>query len=162
ANWVNNIPTLHNVNIAQGFREPAQYWMLSGDPAHRAAAYQNYDAVQGTFGQFPGGGFAGDENARPGFTDPRQGFETSAIVEYILSHEILTRITGAAVWGDRVEELAFNSLPAALDPLGRSLHYITSANAVDLDNAAKTQAQFQNGFAMQSYRPGVDQYRCCP
>src|SRR5438034_11769122 len=22
--------------------------------------------------------------------------------------------------------------------------------------------QFQNGFAMQSYRPGVDQYRCCP
>jgi hypothetical protein len=31
-----------------------------------------------------------------------------------------------------------------------------------LQTAAKTQGQFQNGFAMQSYQPGVDQYRCCP
>ena len=162
ANWVNNLPTLHNVNVAQGFREPAQYWMLSGDAAHRSAAYNNYNAIQTSYGQFPGGGFAGDENVRPGFTDPRQGFETCGIVEYMLSHELLTRITGDAVWSDRVEELAFNSLPAALDPMGKAIHYITSANCIDLDNAAKTMAQFQNGFAMQSYRPGVDQYRCCP
>ncbi|GIH10669.1 hypothetical protein Rhe02_87360 [Rhizocola hellebori] len=162
ANWVNNLPTLHNVNVAQGFREPAQYWVLSGDATHRSAAYNNYNVIQTSYGQFPGGGFAGDENVRGGFTDPRQGFETCGIVEYMLSHEILTRITGDAVWSDRVEELAFNSLPAALDPAGKAIHYITSANCVDLDNAVKTMAQFQNGFAMQSYRAGVDQYRCCP
>jgi hypothetical protein len=136
--------------------------VLSGNPADRAAAYDNYNAVQATYGQFPGGGFAGDENARPGFTDPRQGFETCGIVEYMTSHEILARITGDPVWGDRVEDLAFNSLPAALDPQGRVCHYITSANSVDLDNAVKAMGQFQNAFAMQSYRPGVDQYRCCP
>jgi Beta-L-arabinofuranosidase, GH127/Ricin-type beta-trefoil lectin domain-like len=162
ANWTGGIASLHNVNFAQGFREPAQFWVLSGNAADRTAAYNNYNMMQAIYGQFPGGGFAGDENARPGFTDPRQGFETCGIVEYMTSHEILTRITGDPVWGDRIEDLAFNSLPAALDPQGRVCHYITSANSVDLDNAAKTMGQFQNGFPMQSYRPGVDQYRCCP
>jgi hypothetical protein len=162
ANYVNNLPSLHNVNLAQGFREPAQYWVLSGAAGDRSATDNDYGTIQSTYGQFPGGGFAGDENARPGFGDPRQGFETCGIVEYMLSHEVLTRITGDPLWSDRTEELAFNSLPAALDPAGRAVHYITSANSIDLDNVAKTMGQFQNGFAMQSYRAGVDQYRCCP
>ncbi|GAA4445213.1 RICIN domain-containing protein [Phytohabitans houttuyneae] len=162
ANWSGGLPNLHNVNVTQGFREPAQYWVLSGVDADRAATYTLYDTIQRDYGQFPGGGFAGDENMRPALVDPRQGFETCGIVEYMLSHEILTRITGDPVWGDRTEELAFNSLPAALDPSGRAVHYVTSANSVDLDNVTKSQGQYSNAFAMQSYRAGVDQYRCCP
>jgi Beta-L-arabinofuranosidase, GH127/Ricin-type beta-trefoil lectin domain-like len=162
ANWVDNIASLHNVNFAQGFREPAQYWLVSGDATHRAASYHTYDAIMGSYGQFPGGGFAGDENARPGFGDPRQGFETCGVVEFMASHELLTRITGDPVWADRTEELAFNMLPACLDPQGKVTHYVTSANSVQLDDITKTRRQFQNGFAMQAYKPGVDQYRCCP
>lgn len=162
ANWTGGIASQHNVNIAQGFREPAQYWLLSGDPAHRDATYRNYDTITRTYGQFPGGGFAGDENARPGYGDPRQGFETCGVVEFMASHELLTRITGDPVWADRTEELAFNSLPAALDPAGQVTHYVTSANVVQLDNVTKTRRQFQNGFAMQAYKPGVHDYRCCP
>ncbi|WP_018548875.1 RICIN domain-containing protein [Streptomyces sp. LaPpAH-108] len=162
ASWTGALPTPHNVNIAQGFREGAQYARRSGSTADTRAAYQVYDQVMGSYGQFPGGGFAGDENIRPGFGDPRQGFETCGIVEFMASHELLTRITGDPVWADRCEELAFNLLPAALDPAGRAVHYITSANSIDLDNRTKTQGQFQNGFAMQSFQPGVDQYRCCP
>lgn len=162
ADWTGSLPTAHNVNIAQGFREPAQYAQRSGSVDLTAATYRTYDQVLGGYGQFPGGGIAGDENIRPGFGDPRQGFETCGIVEFMASHELLTRITGDPVWADRCEELAFNMLPAALDPDGKAVHYITSANSVDLDNVSKTQGQFQNGFAMQSYQPGVDQYRCCP
>jgi hypothetical protein len=162
ANWVDNLPSLHNVNVAQGFREPAQYALRSPSASLTQAAYQNYTSVMGSYGQFPGGGFAGDENARVGFGDPRQGFETCGIVEFMASHQLLARITGDPVWADRCEDLAFNSLPAALDPDGKAVHYITSANSIDLDNAPKTQGQFQNGFAMQAYMPGVDQYRCCP
>jgi hypothetical protein len=162
ANWVNNLPTLHNVNIAQGFREPAHYALRSPSAALSQAAYQNYASVTGSYGQFPGGGFAGDENARPGYGDPRQGFETCGIVEFMASHQLMNRITGDPVWADRCEELAFNSLPAALDPNGKGVHYITSANSVDLDDNAKTQGQFANSWAMQAYMPGVDQYRCCP
>jgi hypothetical protein len=162
ANWVNNLPSLHNVNVAQGFREPAQYALRSPTASLTQAAYQNYTSVMGSYGQFPGGGFAGDENARPGFGDPRQGFETCGIVEFMASHQLLARITGDPVWADRCEDLAFNSLPAALDPDGKGVHYITGANSIDLDNTPKTQGQFQNGFAMQAYMPGVHQYRCCP
>lgn len=78
------------------------------------------------------------------------------------SHQLLTRITGDPLWADRCEELAFNSLPASLDPSGKAIHYVTSANSVDLDDVPKRDRQFQNGFAMQAYLPGVDQYRCCP
>ncbi len=163
ANWMgSSLPTLHNVNLSQGFREPAVYGVLASGSQYQAATYQNYATIMNTYGQFPGGGFAGDENARPGFGDPRQGFETCGIVEFMQSHEILTRITGDPVWGDRVENLAFNSLPAALDPQGKALHYITSANSIQLDDVAKTESQFDNNWAMQAYLQGVDQYRCCP
>lgn len=163
ADWTGPLPGPHNVNIAQGFREPAQYARRAGgDPELTRATYRVYEQVLGGYGRFPGGGFAGDENIRPGFGDPRQGFETCGIVEFMASHQLLTRITGDPVWADRCEELAFNLLPAALDPDGRAVHYVTAANSVDLDDVRKTQGQFQNGFAMQSFRPGVDQYRCCP
>ncbi|WP_420037004.1 beta-L-arabinofuranosidase domain-containing protein [Streptomyces sp. cg28] len=164
ADWTGDLPTPHNVNIAQGFREPAQYaqWADGDTDVLTRATYRTYDQVLHDYGQFPGGGIAGDENVRPGFGDPRQGFETCGIVEFMASHELLTRITGDPVWADRCEDLAFNMLPASLDPQGKGIHYVTSANSVDLDNSRKTDGQFQNGFAMQSFQPGVDQYRCCP
>ncbi|WP_307796993.1 beta-L-arabinofuranosidase domain-containing protein [Actinomadura barringtoniae] len=156
------MPTWHNVNLAQGFREPSQYGVLAADPALRAATYRIYDTVMGTYGQFAGGGFAGDENCRPHFGDPRQGFETCGFVEYMHSFELLTRMTGDPVWADRCEDIAFNSLPAAFDPEQKGTHYVTSANSVQLDDVAKTDGQFQNRFAMQAYMPGVHNYRCCP
>ncbi|MFF2846158.1 RICIN domain-containing protein [Streptomyces sp. NPDC058001] len=162
ADWTGPSPTPHNVNIAQGFREPAQYARVTGSADLTRATYRGYADMLDAYGQFPGGGIAGDENYRPGFGDPRQGFETCGIIEFMASHELLTRITGDPVWADRCEDLAFNMLPASLDPEGKAVHYITSANSVDLDNTRKTQGQFQNGFAMQAFQPGVDQYRCCP
>lgn len=116
----------------------------------------------GSYGQFAGGGFAGDENCRPGYTDPRQGFETCGIVEYMQSHETLTRLTGDPTWADACETLAFNGLPAALDPHGKGTHYISSPNCMQMDDYAKTQGQFDDTFALQAYMTGIDQYRCCP
>ncbi|GAA2107894.1 beta-L-arabinofuranosidase domain-containing protein [Actinomadura alba] len=162
ADYVSGLPTRHNVNIAQGFREPLQYGLLAKDLKYAEATYRNYATVMGEYGQFAGGGFAGDENTRDGFGDPRQGFETCGIVEFMHSFEMLTRFTGDPVWTDRCEELAINLMPAAFDPEQRSVHYITSANSVRLDRTAKVYGQFQNGFAMEAYLPGVHNYRCCP
>ncbi|HEY6737564.1 MAG TPA: beta-L-arabinofuranosidase domain-containing protein [Actinopolymorphaceae bacterium] len=162
ADYVTGLPTRHNVNIAQGFREPLQYGLLGKDPKYAEATYRNYATIMGEYGQFPGGGFAGDENTRDGYDDPRQGFETCGIVEFMHSFEMLTRLTGDPVWTDRCEELAFNSMTAAFDPDQRSIHYITSANSIQLDRPTKVYGQFQNGFGMQAYLPGVHNYRCCP
>ncbi|MEV8377160.1 beta-L-arabinofuranosidase domain-containing protein [Kribbella sp. NPDC056861] len=161
ADYVSGIPNWHNVNLAQGFREPLQYGLLSGDPSHSAATYRNYSTIMGLYGQFPGGGFAGDENSRPGFGDPRQGFETCGIVELMHTFEMLTRFTGDTEWTDRCEELAFNLLPASYDAAQKVMHYVTCANSIQLDDRVK-HGQFQNGFAMQAYKYGVHQYRCCP
>ena len=161
ADYVGGIPTWHNVNIAQGFREPLQYSLLSGETTHAEATYRNYATVMRQYGQFPGGGFAGDENCRPGYDDPRQGFETCGIVEFMHSFELLTRFTADTVWADRCEELAFNSMPAAFDPDQKAVRYIVCANVIQSDDFVK-HGQFENPFAMLAFKQGVHQYRCCP
>lgn len=162
ADYTSGMPNWHNVNITQGFREPLQYWLLSGEQRHHDATYARYDQIMGGFGQFPGGGFAGDENVRPGYADPRQGFETCGVTELMHSAEMLNRMVGDPVWADRVEDLAFNSLPAAFDPQQRSIHYVTSANASRLRAQAPSMGQFDNNFPMQHFMTGVHNYRCCP
>ncbi len=162
ANWMDNLPTLHNVNLAQGFREPAEYGLLGHDPVYARASLIDYHLIKDQYGQFPGGGFAGDEVVRPADTDPRQGFETCGIVELMRSCEIMQRITGASDWADRTEDLAFNSLPAALTPNQDGLHYITAANSIALPAGGRTEGQFNNnGMPMQFYAPACYGYRCC-
>lgn len=159
ADWTTGIYSWHCVDIAQGFREPADYWVQTNDRKFLDAAERNYGVVMGAYGQFPGGGFAGDERCRPGYFDPRQGFETCAFVEFMRSVEILTRITGDPLWADRCEEIAFNSLPAAMTPDLKAIHYLTCANVVQLDRKDKS-PDFRNDGDMLSFSPG-ERYRCC-
>ena len=130
ANWMmtDDLPNWHGVNIAQGFREPATYYVLTGDAAALRCAYANHSWVRKCYGQVPGGMYGADENARTGYADPRQGAETCAVVEQMASDEILMGITGDPAWADHCEDVAFNTLPAALTPDMRALRYITSPN----------------------------------
>ena len=159
APWHKDVINWHNVNIAQGFRAGTVAWMFTHDPAHRESAERNYTKVMDLYGQFPGGGFVGDENCRPGYTDPRGGIETCGIVEFMHSFQMLVKITGEPVWADRCEEIAFNSFPAALTPDQKALHYITCANQVQLDRHNKSPG-IQNSGTMFSYSP-FEVYRCC-
>lgn len=159
AHWDGGVINWHNVNIAQGFREPGVFYQQARDRKLLDGAERNYEQVMSLYGQFPGGGFGGDENCRPGFGDPRQGFETCGIVEFMHSFEMLVKISGNPVWSDRCEELAFNSLPAALTPDLKGLHYLTCANQVQLDKNNKSPG-VENEGTMFSYSPGAV-YRCC-
>ena len=140
--WYGNLIDWHNVNVAQGFREPAQYYQVSGNPQDLEATYENFRIIREHFGQVPGGMFGADENARPGYDDPRQGIETCGMVEQMNSDEHLLRITGDIFWADHVEEVAFNTYPAAVMPDFKGLRYITSPNMVQNDD--------------QNHRPGID------
>jgi len=128
--WFRTMGDWHNVNIAQGFREPAVFSQLSQSPMDRQASYDAFKTVRKYFGQVPGGMFGSDENARPGYADPRQGVETCGMVEQMNSDEELLRITGDPSWADHAENVAFNSYPAAVMPDFKSLRYITSPNMV--------------------------------
>lgn len=144
ANWTQatSLPNWHNVNIAQCFREPATYYMLTGDSNMLQASYNNQQLIRRTFGQVPGGMFGADENARMGYIDPRQGVETCGMVEQMASDQFMLYFTGDTYWADNCEDLAFNSYPAAVMPDFKALRYITSPNMVQSDS--------------KNHHPGID------
>ncbi len=158
ADWTETVASWHNVNIAQCFRAPAVYYQQARDPYFLQATERNYTMVWGTYGQVPGGMFGGDENCRRGYYGPRQGIETCASVEFMLSCEMLLKITGDLTWADRCEDVAFNTFPPALTADFKALHYLVSPNVCQLDSKNKSPG-IQNGGEMLSYNP--HSYRCC-
>jgi hypothetical protein len=160
ANWMqeSTLPNWHNVNIAQCFREPATYFMQTGDSLDLQATYNNYYLVRRTFGQAPGGMFGADENARMGYIDPRQGTETCGFAEQMTSDGILTRITGDPLWADNCEDVLFNSYPAVFTSDMKALRYITCPNGVTADEKNHAPGIDNNGpfLAMNPFSS-----RCC-
>lgn len=144
ANWrqTTTLPNWHNVNIAQGFREPAVYYLQSKSPSDNQAAYDNFNLIRRLYGQVPGGMYGADENARKGYSDPHQAIETCGIVEQMNSDEILLGFTGDPLWADNCEDVAFNTYPAALTPDMRALRYLTAPNMVASDST--------------NHHPGID------
>jgi len=119
--WTGGFPSWHGVNITECFRGPAQYYQQTHDIRYLESTRHRYATVMDIYGQVPGGMFGADENAREGYTGPRQAAESCSIVEYMHSHEMMTRITGDVIWADRCEEVALNSLPCAMTPRGHVL-----------------------------------------
>lgn len=158
ADWTGGVASWHGVNFAECFREPAQYFQQAGDQPFLRATERNYRTAMDEYGQVPGGMFGADEDARPGHAGPRQATETCSMVEFMHSGEMLARITGDPVWLDRAEDVAFNSLPAAMTPDLKGLHYLTAPNQVQLDRANKAPT-IENSGDMFSYNPY--EYRCC-
>jgi len=158
AEWEKDVINWHNVNMSQGFGEPATFYMQSKNPNHLWAAERNWQKIRDMYGQVPGGMFGGDENCRPGYTGPRQAVETCGMVEMMLSHEILLTISGDVKWADRCEDVAFNSLPAAFTPDLKALHYLTAPNMILCDRHSKSPG-LQNGGPMLLFNPHI--HRCC-
>ncbi|HPE77102.1 MAG TPA: glycoside hydrolase family 127 protein [Draconibacterium sp.] len=144
ADWAqkSTLPNWHNVNIAQCFREPATWYMQTGDSAQLYATYNDYYLIRRTFGQVPGGMFGSDENSRLGYIDPRQGTETCGFAEQMTSDGILTRISGDPLWADNCEDVLFNSFTAAFTTDMKALRYITCPNGVTAD--------------AENHSPGID------
>ena len=160
-NWTmkNDLPNWHGVNVAQGFREPATYYVYRGNTEMLQAAYDNHHTMRQRYGQVPGGMYGADENARLGYIDPRQGAETCAVVEQMASDEIMMGITGDIFWADHCENVAFNTLPAALTSDMRALRYITSPNMA-VSDGKNYGGSIDNGLlGMLSMSPFSS--RCC-
>lgn len=158
APWDLKIASWHNVNIAQGFREPATWWMQSENERDLKATERNWQEVRNLFGQVPGGMFGSDERCRTGYNDPRQAIETCGIVEEMFSDELLVQITGDLKWADRCEDIAFNTLPAAFTPDMKALRYLTAPNMPQSDKKSKSPGIRNKGpmFQMNPTR-----HRCC-
>ena len=156
--WFSDLIDWHNVNIAQCFRTPAQYYLLNGDKKYLKATYDNFNIVREHFGQVPGGMYGSDENCRPGYDDPRQAIELCGIVEHMNSDEHLLRITGDTFWADHIENIAFNSFPASVSPDFKAVRYLTSPNMVISDSETHSPGIQQTGPFL-NFNPFSS--RCC-
>ena len=160
ANWRqrDTLPNWHVVNIAECFREPATFFLQSQRPADLEASYNNFRLVREKYGQVPGGMFGADENARPGHDDPHQAAELCSMVEQIASDGMMLNYSGDPSWAENVENVAYNTMPAALTPDYRALRYLTAPNMAVSDSRNHAPGVANRGpfFLMNPFSS-----RCC-
>lgn len=123
----------HVVNVAMAIKLFAVRFLLDGDRTHletARAALANLDRLHGTaVGMFNGDEWlAGDS--------PSAGFELCAVVELMYSLEVLVRVFGEREFADRLEQIAYNALPAHFDARMRTHQYHQQVNQV-LCNVAR-------------------------
>ena len=158
AKWSEGVANWHGVNFAQAFREPAEIAEVTKNPKQAGMTEANYETARRLYGQVPGGMWGADENARKGYSDPRQAAETCTMVEMMWSDELLLTMSGDPKWADRCEDVAFNSLPASMTADEKALHYLTAPNLVRIDGNSHA-PDFENGGPMLLFNPY--DHRCC-
>lgn len=100
----------HVVNIAMALKSEAVYCNLMGTKPKGLA--EKMLKVLFRYHGTAYGHFTGDECLSG--NSPSQGSELCGIVEAMYSYEWLFAITGESKWGDYLENLAFNGLPATI------------------------------------------------
>jgi hypothetical protein len=118
----------HVVNIAMALKSGALYSRIT----EKEEELHSADAMVELLDQYHGmvtGAFTGDECLSG--NSPVQGTELCAIAEYMYSLEHLIALTGKTTWGDRLEKLAFNALPATFSPDMWTHQYDQQVNQVE-------------------------------
>ncbi|WP_062104512.1 beta-L-arabinofuranosidase domain-containing protein [Bacillus niameyensis] len=118
---------IHVVNVAMGIKAPAVFYRQTGNEWEKEAVYKGIEQLMTYHGQAHGM-FSGDEWLSG--THPSQGVELCAVVEYMFSMENLIRILGDGMFGDILEKVAFNALPATISPEWDSHQYDQQVNQV--------------------------------
>jgi len=118
----------HVVNNAMAIKAPALWWRLTGDERDRKMVYEVMEKLDRYHGTVTGL-ITGDECLAG--KNPSQGTELCAIVEYMYSLEVLLCILGDPKFGDRLEKIVFNALPAAFSPDMWAHQYDQQVNQVE-------------------------------
>ncbi|MBN2209775.1 MAG: glycoside hydrolase family 127 protein [Sedimentisphaerales bacterium] len=126
-----DFPT-HGVNNAMALKTYAVWSRQSHNPADRDAVHAFIDTLDKYHGQATGI-FTCDEHYAG--LNPSQGTELCAVVEYMFSMETLLSILGEPAFGDRLERIAFNNLPATFTSDMWAHQFDQQANQVVCRNA---------------------------
>ncbi len=118
----------HVVNNAMAIKAQGLWGRLTGDESDRQAVYD----IMAKLDRFHGmvsGVFTGDECLAG--KRPTQGTELCAVVEYAYSLEVLLSIMGDPRFGDRLEKIIFNALPATFSSDMWAHQYDQQVNQVE-------------------------------
>jgi len=118
----------HVVNNAMALKAGALCWRKSGEKHDHDMVYRMVESLDAHHGMVTGV-FTGDECLAG--KNPVQGTELCAVVEYMFSMEMLVSTLGDSRFGDRLEKVAFNALPATFSPDMWSHQYDQQVNQVE-------------------------------
>jgi hypothetical protein len=146
----------HVVNNAMAVKAHGLWYRLSGDERDRLAVQEMLDKLDRFHGMVTGM-FTGDECLAG--RRPTQGTELCAVVEYAYSLEVLLSALGEPTYGDRLEQIVFNALPATFSPDMWSHQYDQQVNQVECsaraDRPWTTNGPESNLFGVEP------NYGCC-
>ncbi len=146
----------HVVNNAMAIKAHGLWWRHSADMGDRAAV-SDMIAKLDRYHSCVTGVFSGDECLAG--RSPTRGTELCAVVEYAYSLEILLSLWGEPAWGDRLEQIVFNALPATFSPDMWAHQYDQQVNQIEC-SALENRTWNTNGPASNLF--GVEpNYGCC-
>ncbi|QRQ99889.1 beta-L-arabinofuranosidase domain-containing protein [Dyadobacter sandarakinus] len=119
--------SIHCVNLAQGFKEPAVYYRHHPDKMYLNALKKGLADLD-KYNGMAHGLYGGDEALHG--NNPTQGSEFCSAVEMMFSLETALEITGDVDFADRLEKIAFNALPAQATDDFMARQYFQQANQV--------------------------------
>jgi uncharacterized protein len=153
--WKADGLTAHGVNNAMAIKYPGLWFQQSKDHEYKNAVFAGIDKYDKNHGQ-AGGRFSCDEHLSG--KSPEKGTELCSVVEYMFSIETLYEIFGDNTLADRLEMLAFNSLPGTTTPDMWAHQYDQQSNQV-LVSAAKRDWSSNGNFSnIYGLKPD---YACC-
>jgi hypothetical protein len=146
----------HVVNTGMALKAYALAFRLTRNQAQADFPGQMLQILDRYHGQVTGM-FTGDECLAG--KNPVQGTELCAVVEAMYSLEQLVSVTGLAAFGDRLERVAFNALPATFAPDMWSHQYDQQVNQVQCtinpDHMWSTNGPESNLYGLEP------NYGCC-
>ncbi|MBX3000849.1 MAG: glycoside hydrolase family 127 protein [Caldilineaceae bacterium] len=118
----------HVVNNAMAIKAHPLWGRLSGESHDREAVRAMLEKLDRYHGMVTGV-FSGDECLAG--LNPSAGTELCAVVEYMYSLEILLSLMEDTEFGDRLEKIAFNALPATFSPDMWAHQYDQQVNQIE-------------------------------
>jgi hypothetical protein len=145
----------HNVNVPQAMKMPAVSWVRTGDAVELKSIDAGNDHLMHEHGLSVG--IQSGTEFLAG-RSPGEGVEFCGIVEQMLSDETIVRIAGDGAYADRLEQLAYNALPAAWNRDLTALRYYTLPNHVIAIRGPQGFGQNYDDGVVYGPRSG---YPCC-
>ena len=148
----------HVVNTAMGVKSGAVYSLFSDDGHAGLTADLMLDKLDRYHGTATGI-FTGDEHLDG--RDPIHGTELCAVEEFMYSLEWLIFVTGDIKYADRLEQVAFNNLPATFTPDMWAHQYDQQANQVQCTHIPDDKKPFVTNCG-EAHIFGLEpNYGCC-
>ncbi|MDF2673833.1 MAG: hypothetical protein K0R09_2098 [Clostridiales bacterium] len=145
----------HIVNVAMGVKQPLMNYRATGDKKYLDAVYKGLDDLYKYHGQVAGV-FAGDEHLSG--VNPTQGTELCSVVEYMFSLQLLLEATGDPMFGDLIERVTYNALPATISEDFKAHQYDQQANQVLVSNAKRNWYNNEDDSNLFGFEPN---FGCC-